>query len=60
MMYQRVLKNKNIMRYLAGAGISQLGNVLAGLAFLFISYDLTESAALTTIIAISQAMPYLL
>lgn len=60
MMYQRVLKNKNIMCYLAGAGISQLGNVLAGLAFLFISYGLTESAALTSIIAISQAMPYLL
>ncbi len=59
-MYRRVLKNKNIMCYLAGAGISQLGNVLAGLAFLFISYELTESAALTTIIAISQAMPYLL
>ncbi|ALS74064.1 hypothetical protein AUC31_01810 [Planococcus rifietoensis] len=59
-MYRHVLKNKNILYYLAGAGISQLGNVLAGLAFLFISYELTESAALTTIIAISQAMPYLL
>ena len=59
-MYRRVLKNKNILCYLAGAGLSQLGNVLAGLAFLFFSYDLTGSAALTTIVAISQAMPYLL
>ena len=39
---------------------SQLGDVLAGLAFLFISYELTESATLTTVIAISQATPYLL
>jgi len=59
-MYRHVLKNKNILYYLAGAGISQLGNVLAGLAFLFISYELTESAALTTMVAASQAMPYLL
>ncbi|RAZ79297.1 MFS transporter [Planococcus halotolerans] len=59
-MYRNVLKNKNVLYYLAGAGISQLGNVLAGLAFLFISYDLTQSAGLTTVIAISQAAPYLL
>ncbi|WP_238532151.1 MFS transporter [Planococcus antarcticus] len=60
MMYRNVLKNKSVLYYLAGAGISQLGNVLAGLAFLFISYDLTQSASLTTVIAISQAVPYLL
>lgn len=45
---------------MASAGISQLGNVLAGLAFLFLSYELTESAGLTTVIAITQALPYLL
>lgn len=59
-MYRHVLKNENILYYLAGAGISQLGNVMAGLAFLFISYELTESTALTTMVAVSQAMPYLL
>ncbi|MEK6190279.1 MAG: MFS transporter [Carnobacterium alterfunditum] len=30
------------------------------MAFLFISYDLTQSASLTTVIAISQTVPYLL
>ncbi|EGA90938.1 hypothetical protein GPDM_02310 [Planococcus donghaensis MPA1U2] len=59
-MYRNVVKNKNVLYYLAGAGISQLGNILAGLTFLFISYDLTQSASLTTMIAISQAVPYLL
>ena len=59
-MYRNALKNKSVVYYLAGAGISQLGNVLAGLAFLFISYELTQSAGLTTVIAISQAVPYLL
>lgn len=59
-MYRNAVKNKNVLYYLAGAGISQLGNVLAGLAFLFIAYELTESAGLTTVIAISQAVPYLL
>lgn len=59
-MYRNALKNKKIVYYLAGAGISQLGNVLAGLAFLFISYELTQSASLTTVIAIAQAVPYLL
>ncbi|WKA52681.1 MFS transporter [Planococcus liqunii] len=59
-MYRNAVKNKNVLYYLAGAGISQLGNVLAGLAFLFIAYELTESAGLTSVIAISQAVPYLL
>lgn len=59
-MYRNIIKNNNVLYYLAGAGISQLGNVLAGLAFLFIAYDLTQSASLTTMIAISQAAPYLL
>lgn len=59
-MYRNALKNKSVLYYLAGAGVSQLGNVLAGLAFLFISYELTQSGSLTTMIAISQAVPYLL
>ncbi|WYP27698.1 MFS transporter [Alkalihalobacillus sp. FSL W8-0930] len=59
-MYRIALKNKSVLYYLAGAGISQLGNVLAGLAFLFLSYEITQSASLTTVIAMSQAVPYLL
>lgn len=59
-MYRSIMKNRNILLYLASAGISQLGNVLSGLAFLFLAYELTESGSLTTIVAIAQALPYLL
>jgi MFS transporter, DHA3 family, macrolide efflux protein len=59
-MYRDVIKNRNIMYYLIGAGISQLGNILTGLGFLFMAYKLTDSGSLTTIVAIAQAMPYLL
>ena len=59
-LYRNALKSRSVLYYLAGAGISQLGNVLSGLAFLFLAYELTHSVVLTTIIAISQAVPYLL
>lgn len=59
-MYSSVLKNRMILYYLAGAGISQLGNVITGLAFLFLSYERTQSSILTTVMAITQAAPYLL
>jgi len=58
--YSSVLKNRMILYYLAGAGISQLGNVITGLAFLFLSYERTQSSILTTVMAITQAAPYLL
>jgi len=58
--YSSVLKNRMIFFYLAGAGISQLGNVITGLAFLFLSYERTQSSMLTTVMAITQAAPYLL
>lgn len=58
--YLKVLKNKNILNYLLGAGASNIGNVIAGLAFLFLAYELTESSLYTTGVVISQAVPYLL
>jgi DHA3 family macrolide efflux protein-like MFS transporter len=59
-MYLTVLKKKNILFYLLGGGISNLGNVITGLAFLFLTYDLTQSSVYTTGIVISQVVPYLL
>lgn len=59
-MYLKVLKNKNILNYLLGAGASNIGNVIAGLAFLFLAYELTGSSLYTTGVVISQAVPYLL
>lgn len=60
-MYLQVIKqNKNVLFYLLGAGFSSLGNVISGLAFLFLAYEMTESSLHTTGIAISQVVPYLL
>ncbi len=60
-MYINILKNnRNVLFYLLGAGVSNLGNVIAGLAFLFLAYDMTESSLHTTGVAISQVFPYLL
>lgn len=60
-MYLKVLKNnRNALFYLLGAGASNLGNVIAGLAFLFLAYEITGSSIYTTGVAISQVLPYLL
>lgn len=46
--------------YLFGGGVSRLGDVLSGMAFLFLAYDLTGSAIQTTGMAIAETVPYLL
>lgn len=42
-MYKQLLINKKIRYYLLGGGVSKLGDVLTGMAFLFITYDVTGS-----------------
>ncbi|KIO66489.1 hypothetical protein B4064_2214 [Caldibacillus thermoamylovorans] len=43
-MYVHVLKhNRKVLYYIIGAGVSNLGNVITGLAFLFLAYVMTES-----------------
>jgi len=59
-MYIRVLKNRNVRYYMIGASFSNLGNVIAGFAFLFLASDSTESNVHTTGMVISQVFPYLL
>ncbi|MCA0988714.1 MFS transporter [Guptibacillus algicola] len=59
-MYKAVFLNKTIRYYLLGGGISKLGDVLSGMAFLFLAYDLTGSKALTTGMAIAETVPYLI
>ncbi|MDQ0351498.1 MFS family permease [Alkalibacillus filiformis] len=58
-MYVKALKNRNALYYILGAGITNVGNVIAGMAFLFLAYELTESNLHTTGIAIAQVLPYL-
>ncbi|WP_377891102.1 MFS transporter [Alkalihalobacillus sp. R86527] len=59
-MYKAVFQNKTIRFYLLGGGVSKLGDVLSGMAFLFLAYDLTGSKALTTGMAIAETVPYLI
>ncbi|RWZ58590.1 MFS transporter [Halobacillus fulvus] len=59
-MYKSIWSTKNIRYYLLAGGISRLGDVLSGMAFLFLAYDLTESSLHTTIMAIAETLPYLL
>ncbi|GGF14414.1 MFS transporter [Halobacillus andaensis] len=59
-MYRELWKNKNIRYYLAAGSVSRLGDLLSGMAFLFLAYDLTESSMLTTGMAVAEALPYLL
>lgn len=58
-MKRSVFKNKQIIYYLIGGGVSRLGDVLSGLAFLFITYDLTGSKLHTTGMVIAETIPYL-
>lgn len=60
MYFKLIRNNRNVLFYLLGAGISSLGNVISGLAFLFLAYEMTESSVYTTGIIISQVFPYLL
>ncbi|WP_283152912.1 MFS transporter [Guptibacillus hwajinpoensis] len=59
-MYIKLMFNQNIRYYLLGGGISKLGDVLSGMAFLFLAYEITESKVLTTGMAIAETLPYLL
>lgn len=55
-----IKKNKRVRNYLLATASSNLGNVMTGMALLFLAYDLTASNAYTTGIAIAQVAPYLL
>ncbi|WP_273851538.1 MFS transporter [Guptibacillus spartinae] len=59
-MYKKLWKNKNIRYYLLAGGVSRLGDVLSGMAFLFLAYDLTGSNLHTTGMAMAETLPYLL
>ncbi|EDL64516.1 MFS transporter [Bacillus sp. SG-1] len=59
-MYRSIIKNKTILFYLIGGGVSRLGDILSGMAFLFIVYDLTGSEVMTTGMVIAGTLPYLL
>ncbi|WP_082234552.1 MFS transporter [Halobacillus massiliensis] len=51
--------NKNIRYYLLAGSVSRFGDVLSGMAFLFLAYDMTQSALHTTVIAAGETIPYL-
>ncbi|MFB1100808.1 MFS transporter [Terribacillus sp. JSM ZJ617] len=59
-MYMAVIKNKNAVYYFLGGAVSHIGDILSGLAFLFLAFRMTDSSIHTTIVAIAETMPYLL
>ncbi|SNZ18211.1 Transmembrane secretion effector [Terribacillus aidingensis] len=59
-MYRDIWKNRHVIYYFSGGAVSQIGNVLSGLGFLFLAYRLTESNVQTTCIAIAETVPYLM
>lgn len=58
--YRKLIQNKNLMFYFLGGSISQLGDIVTGMAFLFLSYDLTGSNLQTTGMVMAETIPYLL
>ncbi|MFP7480138.1 MFS transporter [Terribacillus saccharophilus] len=59
-MYKDVIKNKKAVYYFSGGAVSRIGDILSGLAFLFLAYRMTDSSIHTTIVAIAETTPYLL
>lgn len=59
-MYKLIIKKQSIRNYMLAGGISRLGDSLAGMAFLFLAYELTESTLLTSVMAMAETVPYLL
>lgn len=59
-MYMEVFKNKKAVYYFSGGAVSHIGDILSGLAFLFLAYRMTGSSLHTTIVAIAETAPYLL
>lgn len=59
-MYTKLFQQRPFRLYLIGSVASNVGDVIAGLGFLYAAYELTGSKALTTAIAIAEVLPYLL
>lgn len=59
-MYRTILRNRSFLFYFLGGSISRLGDVLSGLAFLFLAHDLTQSTWHTTAVVIANIAPYLM
>ncbi|MFD5655210.1 MFS transporter [Streptomyces sp. NPDC127039] len=60
MTYRQVLRNRPFALLATASLMSSLGDVLAGIGFLFAAYAATGSTSLTTGVAVAQVLPYLL
>lgn len=58
--YWGILRNRPFSLLALAALFSRFGDVLAGLGFLFATYELTGSKTLTTGVAVAEVLPYLL
>ncbi len=60
MNYWRILGDRRFRLLAIGALFSRFGDVVAGLGFLYASYELTGSRTQTTAVAVAEVLPYLL
>lgn len=60
MLNPRLLFNRSFALLTAGTFLSNLGDVVAGVGYLFAAYQLTGSRSQTTGVAIAEVLPYLL
>lgn len=56
----QVFQNKNFALYFWGGLISRTGDILSGLAFLFLAQEMTHSTLAATGVVIAETAPYLL
>lgn len=56
--YGTLRRNRGFVLFFLGVAASSLGDVIAGLGFLFAAYQLTGSAAATTGAAVAGVVPY--
>lgn len=58
--YGTLRRNRAFLLFFLGVTASSLGDVIAGLGFLFVAYQLTGSAAATTGAAVAGVVPYVI
>ncbi len=59
-MYRAAFKNRAFSLFYIGTVSSDLGDVVAGIGFLLVVYQITKSSTQTTGVAIAETLPYIL
>jgi len=58
--YRKTFRNRAFLLFYIGTACSDLGDVVAGIGFLLVVYQITRSSEQTTGVAIAETLPYIL